>query len=108
MIVSSIAASATFSPEKMTKQTLAQGDHLFAGLNCFLPGQEHKAHTHEGQDKMYVILEGSGEAMVGETVGAVRAGDLVLAPSGVVHSLRNTSEGNLVVLVVFAPPPASK
>ncbi len=90
----------------MTKQTLAQGKHLFAGLNCFLPGQEHKAHTHEGQDKMYVILEGSGEAMVGETTAAVRAGDLVLAPSGVVHSLRNTSAGNLVVLVVFAPPPA--
>ena len=105
MIVSQIAAQATFSAEKMTKQTLAQGNHLFAGLNCFGPGQEHKAHTHEGQDKMYVILEGAGEAMVGETTSAVRAGDLVLAPSGVIHSLRNTSEGKLVVLVVFAPPP---
>ncbi|HZO57237.1 MAG TPA: cupin domain-containing protein [Bryobacteraceae bacterium] len=106
MIVSSIAAQATFSQDKMSKQTLAKGDHLFAGLNCFLPGQEHKAHTHEGQDKMYVILEGSGEAMVGETKAPVSAGDLVLAPSGVLHSLRNTSEVNLVVLVVFAPPPA--
>jgi quercetin dioxygenase-like cupin family protein len=106
MIVSQIAAQATFSADKMTKQTLAKGDHLYAGLNCFLQGQEHKAHTHEGQDKMYVILEGSGEAMVGETTSAVKAGDLVLAPSGVVHSLRNTSADNLVVLVVFAPPPA--
>jgi quercetin dioxygenase-like cupin family protein len=90
----------------MTKQTLAKGDYLYAGLNCFLPGQEHKAHTHDGQDKMYVILEGSGEAMVGELVQPVTAGDLVLAPSGVVHSLRNTSAASLVVLVVFAPPPA--
>jgi quercetin dioxygenase-like cupin family protein len=105
MILSQIAAQATFSPEKMTKQTLAQGNHLFAGLNCFLPGQEHKAHTHEGQDKMYLILEGAGEAMVGETTSAVKAGDLVLAPSGVLHSLRNPSADNLVVLVVFAPPP---
>jgi len=55
---------------------------------------------------MYVVLEGSGEAMVGETKAPVSAGDLVLAPSGVLHSLRNTSEVNLVVLVVFAPPPA--
>ena len=92
----------------MTKQALAKGNHLYAGLNCFMPGQEHKAHTHEGQDKMYVILEGAGEAMVGETTAAVAAGDLVLAPSSVVHSLRNTSEGNLVVLVVFAPPPPAK
>jgi quercetin dioxygenase-like cupin family protein len=106
MILSSIAAQATFCRDKMTKQTLAKGDHLFAGLNCFLPGQEHQAHTHEGQDKMYVILEGSGEAMVGETTAQVATGDLVLAPSGVLHSLRNTSTGNLVVLVVFAPPPA--
>ena len=106
MIVSSIAAQAAFNREKMAKLTLAKGDYLYAGLNCFLPGQEHKAHTHEGQDKMYVILEGSGEAMVGETTSSVSAGDLVFAPSGVLHSLRNTSAGNLVVLVVFAPPPA--
>ncbi len=106
MIVSRIAAQATFNQEKMAKQTLAKGDYLYAGLNCFLPGQEHKAHTHEGQDKLYVILEGSGEAMVGHATAPVTAGDLVLAPSGVVHSLRNTSAANLVVLVVFAPPPA--
>ncbi|MEP7363522.1 MAG: cupin domain-containing protein [Acidobacteriota bacterium] len=106
MILSQIAAQATFSPEKMTKQTLAKGEYLYAGLNCLLPGQEHKAHTHEGQDKMYVILEGSGEAMVGDATAPVTAGDLVLAPSGVIHSLRNTSDGNLVVLVVFAPPPS--
>ena len=55
---------------------------------------------------MYVILEGSGEAMVGEHVSPVNSGDLVLAPSGVVHSLRNTGAANLVVLVVFAPPPS--
>lgn len=106
MIVPQITGQATFAQEKMTKQTLAKGDHLYAGLNCFLPGQEHMAHTHDGQDKMYMILEGTGEAMVGELVQPVAAGDLVLAPSGVVHSLRNTGAANLVVLVVFAPPPA--
>jgi quercetin dioxygenase-like cupin family protein len=106
MILSGIAARAAFSPDKMAKLSLAKGNHLFAGLNCFLPGQEHKAHTHEGQDKLYLILEGSGEAMVGETASPVAPGDLVLAPSGVVHALRNTSESNLVVLVVFAPPPS--
>ena len=106
MILTNIAARAEFSEEKMGKLTLAKGGYLYAGLNCFLPGQEHKAHTHEGQDKMYVILEGSGEATVGEHTSQVTTGDLVLAPSGVVHSLRNTGAANLVVLVVFAPPPS--
>lgn len=50
-----LSGHASFSPQKMGKTTIAQGDFLFAGLNCFEPGQEHAPHAHEGQDKLYVI-----------------------------------------------------
>lgn len=106
MVLSQIVSRAAFTPEKMGKVSLAQGDHLFAGLNCFLPGQEHKAHTHADQDKIYVVLEGAGEAMVSGTTYAVSAGDLVFAPAGSSHSLRNTGASNLAVLVILAPPPS--
>ena len=59
MIVRGVAKLAQFLPDKMGKATVAAGDTLFAGLNCFEPGQEHAAHTHAGQDKLYLILEGS-------------------------------------------------
>lgn len=105
VILRGIAGKAWFQSEKMGKVSLAAGEHLYAGLNCFESGQEHKAHVHAGQDKMYMVLEGTGEAMVGEATETVAPGDLILATAGVVHSLRNTGPARLVVLVVFGPPP---
>ncbi len=105
MILEHIAARAEFSDSKMGKVSLAAGERLYAGLNCFLPGQEHKAHVHADQDKMYIVLEGRGQASLGDEAREVAAGDMVFAPAGVVHGMRNTGEENLVVLVVFAPPP---
>ena len=104
MFVRNVASLATFSPEKMTKTTIVQGDLLFAGLNSFEPGQQHTLHAHAGQDKLYFILEGSGEVRVGEETEVLTAGDAALAPSGVVHSIRNPGPGRLVVMAVLAPP----
>ncbi len=105
MIWKQAAAQAIYSPEKMGKVSLGAGDHLYAGLNCFEPGQQHAAHVHANQDKLYVILQGSGEAIVGDETSPVTAGDVVLAPAGVPHGLRNSGPNRFVVLVVFSPPP---
>ena len=105
MIVKRLADLAEFSSEKMAKTTIAQGETLFAGLNCFEPGQEHKAHAHAGQDKLYVVLEGEAEIQVGDEKQSVSAGGGAFAPAGVMHSVRNCGEERLVVLAVLAPPP---
>ena len=106
MLFSNLAALAEFSPDKMAKATGARGESLFAGLNCFEPGQEHAAHTHAGQDKLYLVLEGEAEIVVGQERQVISTGGGAFAPSGVVHSVRNTGNTRLVVLAVLAPPPA--
>jgi len=106
MIVKQLAGLAEFSSEKMAKTDIARGETLFAGLNCFEPGQQHAAHAHAGQDKLYVVLEGDAEIEVGGEKQLVAAGGGAFAPSGVVHSVRNKGEKRLVVLAVLAPPPA--
>jgi mannose-6-phosphate isomerase-like protein (cupin superfamily) len=88
----------------MTKSTLALGEHLFAGLNAFEPGQEQPSHTHPHQDKLYVIVAGRGEVRVGDEFASVGPGDLVLAPAGSAHSLRNPGPERLVAVRVIAPP----
>jgi quercetin dioxygenase-like cupin family protein len=105
MLLRQIVLLANFSPERMGKVSLAAGEHLYAGLNCFLPGQEHAAHVHADQDKLYYVLSGGGEVTVGEETHAVSEGDLVLAPAGVAHGLKNTGAVPMVALVVFAPRP---
>ena len=89
----------------MGKETVARGDSLFAGLNCFEPGQEHAPHMHEGQDKLYFVLEGSGWVQVGEQSELLSAGDAAFARSGMLHSIRNPGPERLVVMAVLAPPP---
>jgi quercetin dioxygenase-like cupin family protein len=106
MIVKHLAGLAEFASQKMAKTNIARGGTLFAGLNCFEPGQEHAAHTHAGQDKLYVVLEGEAEIQVGDETQLVSAGGGAFAPSGVMHAVRNRSEKRLVVLAVLAPPPA--
>lgn len=105
MIIRKAASLAQFAAAKMGKVSVASGEHIYAGLNCFEPGQEHKAHIHADQDKLYVILEGAGEASVGGESQPVEPGDVILARAGILHGMRNTGTGRLVVLVVFSPPP---
>jgi quercetin dioxygenase-like cupin family protein len=105
MILKHLADHAKFSAEKMAKTDLAQGATLFAGLNCFEPGQQHAAHAHPGQDKLYVVLEGEAEIQVGDETQLVSTGGGAFAPSGVMHSVRNRGGNRLIVLAVLAPPP---
>jgi mannose-6-phosphate isomerase-like protein (cupin superfamily) len=108
MILHNTAANAQFRPDKMGKSDLAVSEHLFAGLNCFEPGQQHQLHTHAGQDKLYFVLEGEGDVTVGTQQARIRPGDLVLARASEEHSLINPGPGRLVVMVVMAPPPKGK
>lgn len=106
MFLNNISALAKFSSDKMGKTTLAHGDFLFAGLNSFEPGQEHPPHAHEGQDKLYVVLEGSGVVRIGDEAELLSPGDGAFAPAGVLHSIHNSGSERLVVLAILSPPPA--
>lgn len=108
MVIRKIASHAVFQPEKHGKSNLVRGEHLFAGLNTFEPGQTQPVHAHSGQDKLYYVVEGEGIVDVGGAESQVGPTDLILAPAGIPHGIRNSGAGRLVVMVVFAPPPAVK
>jgi quercetin dioxygenase-like cupin family protein len=94
---------AVYSPAKMGKITIFQSPRLLVGLNAFEPGQEHALHAHAGMDKVYSVVEGSGVFLLEGRELAMRAGDLLVAPAGVAHGVRNTGEGRLLVLAILAP-----
>ena len=105
MFVKNAVAHAQFHPERMGKSDLCRGEFLFAGLNAFEPGQQNAAHTHDSQDKLYYVLQGSGLVRIGEEAATLHAGDAALAPAGVVHSILNSGAEKLIVMAVMAPPP---
>jgi len=102
---SALRAKAPWNAAKMGKATLFEGSGLLVGLNAFEPGQAHAPHAHAGVDKLYSVVEGSGEFSVGEQVVRLERGGLVFAPAGAVHGVKNGGPGRLLVLAVMAPPP---
>jgi quercetin dioxygenase-like cupin family protein len=96
---------AEWRADKMGKTTLFQSDRLLVGLNAFEPGQSHALHAHTGMDKMYYVVEGQGEFLVQGAELPMQAGDLLVAPDGVPHGVRNSGAGRLLVLAVLAPAP---
>lgn len=99
---------AVYSAQKMGKSTLFESPRLLVGLNAFEPGQEHALHAHAGQDKVYHVLEGEGLFLLDGRDLPMRAGELLVAPEGVPHGVRNTGAGRLLVLAILAPAPAVK
>lgn len=91
-------------PEKFYKTTLWQGEHVMAGLNCLEPGQIQSVHAHQGADKFYFILQGSGKFVVGDVEREAGEGMIVVAPAGIPHGVTNTAGERLSLLVTIAPP----
>jgi quercetin dioxygenase-like cupin family protein len=100
-------AHAVFRPDKMGKATLFDSPRMLVGLNCFEPGQEHALHAHAGMDKLYVVVSGAGEFLLEGRAVAMAAGQVLVAPEGIPHGIRNTGRERLVVLAVLAPGPGS-
>lgn len=99
------AGHAVFSPQKMGKSTIFDSARLLVGLNAFEPGQEHALHAHAGQDKVYLVIEGEGHFLLDGRELPMTQGDLLVAPEGVEHGVRNTGRGRLIVLAILAPAP---
>ncbi|MDA1075927.1 MAG: cupin domain-containing protein [Proteobacteria bacterium] len=65
------------------------------------PGFETTQHHYHDSDEEFIyVLEGEGEARIGDAVFTVTAGDFMGFPTpSPAHSMRNTSSANLVYLV---------
>ena len=96
---------AEFFSNKMGKVTLFQSQRMLVGLNGFEIGLEHKLHSHHGMDKMYYVLEGTGLFLLEGKELPMQDGNMLIAPSGVAHGIRNTGNTKLLVMVVLSPSP---
>src|ERR1044071_9579378 len=96
---------AEWRSDKMGKATIFESSRMLVGLNAFEAGQSHDLHTHAGMDKMYYVLNGEGTFLLDGQQLSMRAGDLLIAPSGAPHGVKNTGTQRLLLLAVLAPSP---
>ena len=101
------ADQAVWRDDKMGKSTLFESPRLLVGLNAFEAGQFHALHAHAGMDKVYQVVEGNGLFLLEGREVPMTTGDLLVAPDGVPHGVRNPGPGRLLVLAILAPGPAA-
>lgn len=65
------------------------------------PGAVLGTHT-DSAEEILLVLEGSGEATVGDESGPISAGHLALVPASVPHGVRNTGSSTLRVVGFFS------
>ena len=99
---------AQWRAEGMGKSTIYQSAHLLVGLNAFEPGQSHALHAHADMDKVYLVIEGQGLFLLEGSEVAVAMGEMLVAPAGVPHGVRNDSEARLLVMALLAPGPGPR
>ena len=105
MKVLNVLESIEFNSEKMKKVGLFDTDNFFCDIYCLEPEQFQKVHSHEGSDKVYMVLQGKGKVTVGSVEKELSENDITLAPSGEDHGVMNDSGEKLVLLVFMSPKP---
>lgn len=72
------------------------------------PGQRIAAHVHPHGQDTWTILSGCGEYQLQADGAActIAAGDVVIAPTGAVHGVRNNGAQPLIFISVVAPAEA--
>ena len=70
------------------------------------PGAHVGIHT-DSSEEFLVVIEGSGEALLGDEVTRVEAGQVVVVPAMVRHDITNVGDRDMIVLLwaseVFDP-----
>lgn len=93
-----MTVSATFD-----RQTLIETEHFRAVRVTLEDGQQIPPHAPP-LDLLMTIVEGTGQALVGERLRDVRAGDVVVLRASETRGLRAVG-GRLVAVNVVSPPP---
>jgi len=74
----------------------------FLAIARMAKGRTIESHV-DPMEEIYFVLSGEGEMSVDEETRHVRPGDATWIPAGSAHSLTNSGEGDLLILVVASP-----
>ena len=91
--------------DKPFKATINSSENMLVGITRLAPGQSQPVHIHVGEDKLYMVLSGTGYFQVGSEYHQAGPGTLVWAPAALQHSVINNAAEELVLYFVISPSP---
>lgn len=85
---------------QIISKTLAQSSAVSVTLFAFAKGEEISTHDSEG-DAFVHVLEGVGRFTVGDTEHTVTAGEVLVMPAKIPHSVYAVEDFKWILTVVF-------
>jgi len=80
-----------------------KSDSMTLGVTEIPPMGSNGMHTHEDKEEIIYVLEGKGEAIVGESTEELLPNTAVLFPMGVPHVTNNLSDSPMKYVFIFNP-----
>lgn len=86
------------------RQVLATASHSQVVVMSLKPGEDIGVESHD-VDQILVFLLGTGKAILNNNKEyKINPGDLFLVPGGTTHNFINTSDHELKLFTIYAPP----
>ena len=108
--ISSVLDTTVFSPQKLAKENMAFRKVLITDTYSQLvvmslkPNENIGKEVHDDGMQYTRVEEGSGQAIInGETID-FKKGDAIIIHAGMEHDIVNTSNKDMKLLVLYAPP----
>lgn len=105
MTVKNLRELQTFDSEKMTKQMVFEEAKSKSFILNFMPGQVLPSHSHPYTQVYVLVIEGSGECRIDDTVHSIRQGDAIHCAKSQMLMIENSSDKPMSVYVVLAREP---
>ncbi|MDP8956267.1 MAG: cupin domain-containing protein [Actinomycetota bacterium] len=86
------------------RRELATGEHEQVVVMTIPPGGEIGEEVHPDTDQVLVFVDGRGEADLEGKTSEIAPNDLVFVHAGRRHNFRNTGDGPLRLITIYAPP----
>ena len=87
-------------PGQIVSKTLVQNAAVSITLFAFAKDEEISTHESDG-DAMVTVLEGMGRFTVGQEVFVVSAGETLVMPAKIPHSVFGQEDFKMMLVVVF-------
>ena len=68
----------------------------------YVPGGNHKPHSHENTEQVYYVIKGKAYVRIGDKEYYPKEGSFLYIPPKTEHELRNIGETNLINLLICA------
>jgi mannose-6-phosphate isomerase-like protein (cupin superfamily) len=86
------------------RREVLTGQHEQVVVMTIPPGGEIGEEVHPETDQLLVFVDGRGEADIAGETSAIAPNDLVFVHAGTRHNFRNTGDGPLRLITIYAPP----